>query len=147
MKKLLLISCFFLLAMNQILAAAKFTDQDLQDKLKELAQKTDKIVIFYNGTKNSPQIELKGKDVKEFFSLLKLKMPEKLYRCRCPGSLVIELYVKSKDKRITYFTYHHGINVGAAFVPVNSNINIVKEYQQKLKAFLLKHGIKAEKLK
>jgi hypothetical protein len=145
MKKILFICCFLLLAVNQIFADAKFNDQDLQNELKNLAQKTDKIIILYNATKNSPQIELKGKDVKEFFSLLKLKIPAKLYYCRCPGTLVINFF--SKNKRLGGVTYHHSISVRASFVPLHSNIDIVKEYREKLKAFLLKHGIKADKLK
>ena len=140
MGKILFICCFFLLTVTQILATAKFTDKDLQSKLKELAQKTDKIIITYTQGKNQPKIELKGKDVKEFFSLLKLKMPDKPYYCRCFGQLVILLY--SKDKKLTGMTYHRPKSVRGLDTPIRTNINIIPKYQQKLKSFFIKHGMK-----
>jgi hypothetical protein len=146
MKKNVLCSVFFLFSMFLCLGNTKFTEEDLQNKLKELAKKTDKIMIFYNTKqKNSPKIELKGKDIKEFFSLLKFKIPEKLYYCRCPGTLLIVFY--SNDKRLGSVSYHHSISVRASFVPLHSNIDIVEEYREKMKEFLLEHGVKADKLK
>ena len=129
--------------MNQIFATAKFTDQDLQNKLKDLAHKTDKIIITYTSYtagKERPKIELKGKDIKEFFSLLKLKMPDKPYYCRCFGQLVIMLY--SKDKKLTSMTYHRPTSVRGLDIPIRTNINIVPKYKQKLKSFFIKHGMK-----
>lgn len=145
MKKILFVSCFFLFALNQVFATEKFTAQDLQNKLTGLSEKTDKIVISYTPKIDHPKIELNAKDVDEFFSLLKLEMPSGSSYCFCRGDLTFALY--SEGKAIGEMTYHHDKHVRTSLIPIRSDIEIGKEYRGKLKAFLLKHGVKADKLR
>ena len=140
--KIKMLLCLLYLTTSHVFAEVKFTNNDLQSKIEALKAKTDKIVIFRNRGTNPKKVTLKGKDIKVFFALLKLKMPAKPYVCRCSGQLAIFLY--SKDKQLARMSYHHGKSFRGLDIPINTNIDILPAYQKKFLDYFTKHGFKLQ---
>ncbi len=115
-----------------------FTNRDLREKLQMFKQQSDTIIIHHIAPLEGPDIKLTGEDVKEFFSLLKLKLPRKGSYCKCLGDL--QFSFQKSGEELASISYHNGISV-RGILPIRSDIDIVPEYRYKLRTFLKKHHV------
>ena len=106
---------------------------NLRTKLRYLRAETDTIIIRYNLSRDIPDVQLSDKEMKEFFSLLKLRRPLFPYFCACAGELRITF--KKQGDELSYLTYHHdtsqvrGLDLPIGYIDIRSN------YQQRLQHF------------
>jgi len=153
-KRIILISSLVLLVVIMKYGVPMFLGILMQNRLNVIEAKTDKIIITSNWKKHYPtadghnikyrgifpDIILKNKDIKDFFSYLQLDTPYSTGFCRCKGDLTIHFY--SGNKKINSMSYHHQKYIRDEHLNVLSDIPISSESINGLKSFFIKHGAK-----
>lgn len=114
------------------------TDKDLQDRLQLLERWSDTVVIQPIYPEDNPIIKLTGEDLKKFFSLLKLEIPEEYGHCLCGGNL--RFIFQNSGEELISVSYHHGGSI-RNLLPIDTDLFIVPEYRNKLREFFKERNI------
>ncbi len=101
-----------------------FRNRELQARLRYLRVETDTAVIQQIGLRDVSDVRLAGEELKELFSLLKLRRPYVSMVCACAGDLRVTFY--RQENVLSSFTYHHdksqvrGLDLPVGYIDIRS---------------------------